>query len=172
MVVLSPCGSKTPRHFYFIVISFRSVYAGRFQLKHGIFQCGLRILVSRGTIHYWKMNTCQECHGRAHCLQRCKQILESGHSPEVRDRHRDWWFPDELERQSLLLSCQPEILNSVQRQLETFPVFTDCACNNSTAKVRLYKFATMNSGCSRNCSWLPPPPSAVLSWSFGYMMAS
>lgn len=113
MVVLNPRRSKTPQCFYFIVINFRSVYAGRFQLNHRIFQYVLRILVSKGTIHYWKMSTCQECHGRARCLQRCKQILESVHSPGVRDRHRDWWFPDELEHQSLLLSCQPEIVNKV-----------------------------------------------------------
>lgn len=108
-----PCRSKIPQNFYFIIIHFRSVHAGRFQLNYSIFQYVLWILVSKGTIRYWKMNTCQECHDRARCLQRYRQILESVHSPEVRDRRHDGWFPDELVHLSLPLSCQPAILSKV-----------------------------------------------------------
>lgn len=57
------------------------------------------------------MNTCQEYHDRARCLQRYRQTLENLRSLEVRDRHRDGRFPDEQEHLSLQLSCRPKILN-------------------------------------------------------------
>lgn len=107
MEKVEPGRSKIPQNLCSAIIRFRSVRAGRFQSNHGVFQYVLRILVSKGTIHHWKMITCQECHDRAHCLQRCRQILESGHSPEVRDMRHAWWFPGELVHLSLQLSCQP-----------------------------------------------------------------
>ena len=79
------------------------------------------------------MNTCQEYHDKARCLQMYKQILENLHSLEVRGRHHDWLFPDEQEHLSLQLSCQPEILNKeiVKWQLEISPIFIDYAYNPS-----------------------------------------
>lgn len=170
MVVVQPGRSKIPQNLCFIIISFRSVRAGRFQLNHGAFQDVLWILVSKGAIHHWKMNTCQECHDRARCLQRCKQILESVHSPEVRDMRHAWWFPNEQAHLSLQLSCQPETGNKVCSNswrhflcLLTMPT--------TTALPRWDHITTMDSEDNTNYLWshhCPQPSSFDVDLSKGW----